>query len=349
MNVLICGNLGYLGPVVSKHLKIKIPSSKITGLDTGYFSSRLSSFGRIGDTYCDFQIYKDVRDIDIHSLSSFDAIVLLSAISNDPMGKKFETVTNEINFLALKRIIEPFVYLPNKRLVFASSCSMYGASEGKSKKEADSLNPLTAYAKSKVAVEHVLENVKLGKHTTATSLRFATACGMSDRLRLDLVLNDFVASALINNQINILSDGTPWRPLIHVKDMARAIEWAISRSDDNSSPYLAVNIGANSWNYQVSDLAKAVLEIIPNCKLSINVEAPIDKRSYKVNFDLFEQLAPNHQPTYTLRNTITDLAKGISQIQHFISSDFRNSDFMRLHILEDHIKNKRLNANLRWT
>ena len=128
MNILICGNLGYIGPVVTKHLKVAIPFSKITGLDTGYFASWISSFGRIGDTYCNYQVYQDIRDVSAEFLAKFDALVILSAISNEPMGNKFEEVTNSINYITVKKIIEPYVALPNKRLVFASNSSMYGAS-----------------------------------------------------------------------------------------------------------------------------------------------------------------------------------------------------------------------------
>jgi nucleoside-diphosphate-sugar epimerase len=265
------------------------------------------------------------------------------------MGNKFLDVTNSINYLAVKKIIEPYVALPNKRLVFASSCSIYGDSEGEPKKEFDTLNPLTDYAKSKVAVEKVLQRCDLGNGTTATSLRFATACGMSDRLRLDLVLNDFVASAIINNRIEILSDGSPWRPLIHVKDMSRAIEWAILRDKNISTPYLAVNTGSSSWNYQVSELAKAVANNVSNCEVSVNTQALPDKRSYKVNFDPFGSLAPNHTPVYTLQDTISELIDGISDIRHLISNDFRASYFIRLHILEKHLKNRMLSRDLRWT
>jgi len=348
MKILICGNLGYVGPVVCKHLKLAFPESELTGLDTGYFSSRISQFGRMGDTYCDVQVYKDIRDVSDEFFCKFDSIVVLSAISNDPMGNKFEKVTNEINYLAVRKLIECFVTLPNKRLIFASSCSMYGSSDGNAKREFDDLNPLTAYAKSKVAVEKFLEKSQLGRGTTATSLRFATACGMSDRLRLDLVLNDFVASALINNKVDILSDGSPWRPLINVKDMSRAIEWAILRDESIKAPYLAINTGSNSWNYKVSEIAEAVADKIPHCEVTINTAAPPDKRSYKVNFDLYEALAPNHQPTHTLQNTIDELVVGITEIKHLIKEDFRSSDFMRLHILESHLESKRLSNDLRW-
>lgn len=348
MKILICGNLGYVGPVVCRHLKLAFPKSELTGLDIGYFSSRISQFGRMGDTYCDVQVYKDIRDVSQDFFCSFDSIVVLSAISNDPMGNKFEKVTNEINYLAVKRLIESFVVLPNKRLIFASSCSMYGHSDDCAKRESDDLNPLTAYAKSKVAVEKVLEKCQLGSGSTATSLRFATACGMSDRLRLDLVLNDFVASALIKNKIEMLSDGSSWRPLINVKDMARSIEWAILRDENIGTAYLAVNTGSNSWNYSVSELAETVADRMQNCKVIINKAARSDTRSYKVKFDLYEALAPNHSPVSTLQNTIDELIAGITEIKHLIGRDFRSSDFMRLHILETHLSSKRLSKELRW-
>ena len=125
-----------------------------------------------------------------------------------------------------------------------------------------------------------------------TSLRFSTACGWSDRLRLDLVLNDFVAAAVASKRITILSDGTPWRPLINVKDMARAIDWAIGRQMDCGGKYLAVNVGSDRWNYQVKDLANAVAQAIPGVDVSLNKDAQPDKRSYRVNFELFGETGP---------------------------------------------------------
>src|SRR5262249_19781664 len=160
------------------------------------------------------------------------------------------------------------------------------------------LNPLTAYARSKIATEASLRQLDLAGMTT-TSLRFATACGMSDRVRLDLVLNDFVACALTSGEISVLSDGTPWRPLINVRDMARAIEWAISRKAETGGQFLALNVGSDCWNYQVKDLAYAVADSVPGTKVSINTAAPPDGRSYKVDFGLFGELAPKHQPLET--------------------------------------------------
>jgi nucleoside-diphosphate-sugar epimerase len=222
---------------------------------------------------------------------------------------------------------------------------MYGEASEAAKKEDSSLNPLTAYARSKVATEKSLEPLA-DKNFKVTCLRFATACGMSARLRLDLVLNDFVASAFLLRKITILSDGTPWRPLINVKDMARAIDWAISR-EDSVGEFLAINTGTSTWNYQVKDLAEAVASVIPDIEISINKDAPADKRSYRVDFSLFEKLAPEHQPQHDLKSTIVELKEGLEQMS-FNDANFRNSLLIRLKVLTNLQDKGRINTNLEW-
>jgi nucleoside-diphosphate-sugar epimerase len=180
-----------------------------------------------------------------------------------------------------------------------------------------------------------------------TCLRFATACGMSDRLRLDLVLNDFVACAVAARKIRILSDGSPWRPLIHVADMARAIEWAIQRDVNAGGPYLVVNTGSDTWNYQVSSLAEAVVAAIPGTEVSINTAAPPDKRSYRVDFSKFRALATNHQPRVDLVEAITDLRTGFDEMS-FRDREFRRSQLMRLNTLVSLRERKLLTENLDW-
>ena len=182
---------------------------------------------------------------------------------------------------------------------------------------------------------------------TVTCLRFATACGMSDRLRLDLVLNDFVASALATGEITVLSDGTPWRPLIDVADMARAIEWAIGRSSDHGGRFLVVNAGNNAGNYQVRELAEVVSAELPGTKVSINREAPPDKRSYQVDFSLFASLAPDHLPEVPLTKSVQNLASGLRGMG-FSDGEFRASPLMRLRTLKHHIEQGRLSLDLRW-
>jgi nucleoside-diphosphate-sugar epimerase len=271
----------------------------------------------------------------------------LSAVSNDPMGNKFETVTHEINQQASIRIAGAAAARGVKTFVFASSCSMYGYAEGGARSERDPVNPLTAYARSKIGSEAGFAQQDLAG-MTVTSLRFATACGMSDRLRLDLVLNDFVACATTSGEISVLSDGTPWRPLIDVEDMARAISWAIRRTPDKGGPFLAVNAGRDESNYQVSGLAAAVARHIPGTKVSINTNAPPDKRSYQVDFSLFKSLAPDAIPQVSLDQSIERLCSGLYSMA-FDDKDFRNSVYMRLNTLERHMAAGRLDANLRWS
>ena len=208
------------------------------------------------------------------------------------------------------------------------------------------MNPLTAYAKSKVFTEADLSSLA-DELFKVTCLRFATACGMSDRLRLDLVLNDFVASAIACRQINILSDGTPWRPLIHIKDMARAIDWGVRRQSSEGGEFLVVNVGRNEWNFRVKDLAEAVAKVIPNVVISVNQNAPPDKRSYRVSFDEFTKLATWFLPVVDLTNAIEELKDGLEALQ-FRDVNFRSSRFIRLNMLKDLKDKGLLTDKLEW-
>ena len=223
---------------------------------------------------------------------------------------------------------------------------MYGTADDSARTERSPLNPLTVYAKSKVYAERDLEPLA-SPGFKITSLRFSTACGWSERLRLDLVLNDFVAGAVASGEISILSDGSPWRPLIDIKDMARAIDWAISRDNVNGGDFLAVNVGNEAGNYQVKDLAEAVASAIPGTRVSINKDAQPDKRSYKVNFDLYKKLAPAHQPAVGFKESIQELKSGLESMG-FRDAEFRSSKYMRLNILMELRKKGLLNDKLEW-
>jgi nucleoside-diphosphate-sugar epimerase len=347
MRVLITGNMGYAGPAVTRHLRGVMPLAYLAGYDSGFFAHCLTTTKEMPERLLDEQRFGDVRKIEASGLEGFDTVVHLAAVSNDPMGNRFEAVTDAINHRASVAIAEAAAAAGVKSFVFASSCSVYGfAGDGRARAEGDALNPLTAYARSKIATEESLRQIDLNG-MTATSLRFATACGMSDRLRLDLVLNDFVACALSSGEITVLSDGTPWRPLINIRDMARAIEWAITRPAETGGKFLAVNVGSDGWNYTVKDLAHAVATSVPGTKVSINTAAPPDGRSYQVDFALFRKLAPNHQPQETLESSIAALRDGLREIA-FADRDFRQSQLIRLKTLERHIEQKRLDKDLRW-
>jgi nucleoside-diphosphate-sugar epimerase len=347
MNVLVTGNMGYVGSVVVKYLKKANPNIKIIGYDSGYFAHCLTGAATLPETKVDIQYFGDIRHFDLQILKNVDAVIHLAAISNDPMGNLFEHVTQEINYQASINIAELSKRCGVKYFVFASSCSVYGASlDGKPKRECDTLNPLTAYAKSKIATEEYLSKMDLGE-MVVTALRFSTACGASERLRLDLVLNDFVACAIAKREIVVLSDGSPWRPLIDVVDMARAMDWAIKRECNKEIQFVSVNVGKDEWNFQVKDLAHIVAQVIPNIDIRINTTAPPDKRSYSVDFQYYRELAPNHQPQMRLEDSIANLKHTLEFIQ-FDNANFHNSQFMRLKVLEKHISELRLNSELQW-
>jgi nucleoside-diphosphate-sugar epimerase len=346
MRILIAGNLGYIGPSVTSQLRSTFPDAELIGFDIGYFAHCLTNPSLFPEVRLNQQVFGDIRKFPEDLLNGVDAVVDLAAISNDPMGKKYEEITLDVNYKAAVNLAKLSKKHGVKSFVYASSCSMYGAASDYPKKENDEVNPLTAYARSKVYTEKDLYPLADGNFKI-TCLRYSTACGFSNRLRLDLVLNDFVAGALVNKEINILSDGTPWRPMINTKDMARAIEWAIIRDKTAGGNFLAVNTGMNSWNNQIKPLAEAVAQEIPGVKVTVNPEAPPDKRSYMVNFDLFKELAPNHQPIHDLTTTIREIRDNLIGMK-FSDPNFRESGLIRLKVLDKLQEQNYLNSNLEW-
>lgn len=347
MKILVTGNMGYVGPEVLRRFRANFPGARLIGVDLGYFGHCLTGVEALPERYLDVQHLGDVRDVPESLLHGIDAVVHLAAISNDPMGKAFEEVTREVNFRASARLASLARAAGVRAFVFASSCSMYGFAEGTPRTENSPLNPLTAYARSKIETEKVIEDLASEKFVT-TSLRFPTACGASDRLRLDLVLNDFVAAAVASGKIHILSDGTPWRPLIDVQDMARAIEWAVRRRADQGGPFLAVNVGRNEWNYQVRQLADCVALQIPGVEVEVNKNAAPDRRSYQVDFSLYSELAPQYLPQVSLEQSIAEL-KTLLEGMGFAEERFRESQLMRLKVLTRHLERGLLDEELRWT
>ena len=346
MKIIIAGNLGYVGPSVTNQMRSTFPDAEIIGFDIGYFAHSLANPYYFPEVKLDYQVFADIRKFPVKLLKDVDAVLDLAAISNDPMGNKYEAITMEVNYKAAVNLAKLCKQNGVKKFVYASSCSMYGSASDYPKKEDDELNPLTAYARSKVAAEKDLESLA-DDDFVITCLRFATACGFSNRLRLDLVLNDFVAGALVNKEIGILSDGSPWRPMINTKDMARAFEWGVLRQKAQGGKFLAVNTGSNEWNNQIKPLAEAVANQIPGVKVTVNKDAAPDKRSYMVNFDLFKQLAPDHQPVWDLKSTIGELRDNLVEM-NFKDPNFRESKLIRLRVLKFLQDNHIINDNLEW-
>lgn len=346
MKILVTGNMGYIGPTLTTQLRASYPNAILAGFDIGYFGNCTTGTSVLPESKLDIQYFGDMRQFPADILQGVDAIVHLAGISNDPIGNKYEEVTLDINHRASIDLAKKAIGAGVRTFVFASSCSMYGSADDSARTERSALNPLTAYARSKVFAERDLEPLS-SEQFKVTSLRFSTACGWTDRLRLDLVLNDFVAGAVAAKKITILSDGTPWRPLINVKDMTRAIDWAIGREKGQGGNFLAVNIGSDQWNYQVKDLAEAVANAMPGTEVSINKNAQPDKRSYRVNFELFKSLAPEHQPRVSLEETIMDLKRGLEGLR-FQDKEFRDSWYMRLKVLTELQGKGLLNEKLQW-
>jgi nucleoside-diphosphate-sugar epimerase len=343
--VLITGNMGYVGSTLVRHLSQRLPGAELVGLDSGLFAHCLTSSNRLPETVLARQIFADVRDIDLETLRGFDSVVHLAAVSNDPMGDRFAATTMDVNLQSTVRVATLAAEAGVKNFVFASSCSVYGAGGDRSRRETDGVEPLTHYAKSKVESERRLAQIDQ-KNMKISCLRFATACGMSDRLRLDLVLNDFVATAFVTNRVDVLSDGTPWRPLINVSDMARAIEWAIVRPRETGGDRLVVNVGSDDWNFNIRALAEGVTSSRPGLSMSINEKAAPDKRSYKVDFSLYRQLAPEHQPIATIGGTIDALFDGVGGMG-LTGADMKARRYARLQELNRQIEAGWINEQLR--
>ena len=345
--ILVTGNMGYVGPSVVARLRESYPDASLIGLDAGYFAHCLTGCSAMPERSLHCQYFGDVRSIPPSLLDGVDAVVHLAAISNDPIGNAYDDVTLEINHEATVRLASEAKAAGARSFVFAGSCSIYGVSSDAVATEDSPAQPLSRYAESKWLAEKGLREL-VNDTFIVTSLRFGTACGMSDRLRLDVVLNDFVASAIATGTITILSDGTPWRPLIHVADMARAIDWAIARDREDGGAFLAVNAGSDQWNYRVRELADAVARAIPDVDVSLVGTGGPDRRSYRVSFERYQALAPDHQPEVDIRMAIEGLKEGLERID-FADAEFRSSPFIRLFVLEGLRERGLVNDRLEWT
>ncbi|QDU34543.1 UDP-glucose 4-epimerase [Poriferisphaera corsica] len=329
MRVFVTGHKGYIGA----HLVdiLKQAGHHVTGCDIGLYE------GCEWDQCVmpDVDLVKDVRAITAKDLETHDCVMHLAAISNDPMGDINPEITHSINRDASIRIAQLAKTAGVGRYLFSGSCSVYGQGEKLDLEETDPLNPLTAYAKSKIDTE--LEVSKLADDGfTPSFLRNATAYGYSPMLRIDLVVNSLLGSAIAFNQIRIQSDGSPWRPLIHCKDIANAF-YAFLHAPKEVIHNQAINIGGNSENYQVKDVADYVEHLMPNADIVFTGEVGHDPRNYRVKFDKLNDVLPEFKLEYDLKLGMDELHKAM--IDHgFNEHDFNGSQFVRLRTLQ-----KRLN------
>ena len=339
MRVLVTGHHGYIGAVMIP-LLVK-EGYEVAGLDSDLYTTSL-----FGEAPIDVpSVRKDIRDVEVSDLEGFEAVLHLAALSNDPLGNLNPDLTYEINHRATVRLAEKAREAGVKQFVFSSSCSTYGAAgEAILTEEAD-FNPVTPYGESKVLVERDVAALA-SDDFSPTFLRNATAYGVSPYIRFDLVLNNLVAWAMATGQVYIKSDGTPWRPIVHIEDISRAFI-ATLKAPHEVVHNQAFNIGSNSENYQVRDLAEIVRETVPNCQIEYAPGGEPDKRSYRVNFDKVNRLLPEFQPQWDARKGAQELYVAYQQIGLSLD-DFEGPRYKRIDRIKHLLSTGELDANLRW-
>ncbi len=339
--IIVTGHTGFIGSLLVPLLLEQ--GYEVVGIDTNYFGEN-----------CEFyppktgfkEIIKDTRKLQESDLEGAYAICHLAALSNDPMGDLDEQLTFDINHLASVEIAKMAKNVGVEKFIYSSSCSLYGIADGDVAltEEAD-FNPVTAYAKSKVYSERDIFPLATDDFSV-TFMRNSTAYGISPKLRLDLVVNNLVGWAVTTGQIKIMSDGSPWRPLVHAEDIARAFIAVIEAPKEvvNRQSY---NVGQTTENFQIRDIAKMVGEVVPGCEVVITGEHGSDSRSYRVNFDKITKDLPNFKPKFTLREGIKEVYEAYKKYG-MDDEKFNGRAFTRLKEIQHHITEKKINSKLYW-
>jgi nucleoside-diphosphate-sugar epimerase len=339
MRVLVTGHNGYIGTVLTPILLAE--DYEVVGLDSDLFEN--STFGAPPVTVP--TIRKDVRDVQAADLEGIDAVMHLAGLSNDPLGNLDPDLTYEINYRASARLAALAKEVGIQRFIFSSSCSTYGAAGDDMIDESATFNPVTPYGESKVLAERDIA-VLADDSFSPTFLRNATAYGVSPRLRFDLVLNNLVAWAITTGLIYMKSDGTPWRPIVHIEDISRAFIAALKAPRERVHNQ-AFNIGRSTENYRIRELAEIVQEVVPNCRIEYAPDAGPDKRCYRVDCGKVTRELPEFQPQWDARRGAQELYDAYRKVDLRVE-DFEGPRYKRIDHLKQLISSSRIDSTLRW-
>lgn len=338
--ILLTGHRGYIGSVLAPHLVRQ--GYDVVGLDTGYFDECTL----VPDAVAIDEIRKDLRDMVTEDLVGFDAVIHLAALSNDPVGRLDPAWTDEINHVATVRLAELAREAGVRRFLFSSSCIMYGLSEAKVVDETAPLDPQTAYARSKVRAEEALRELA-DDDFSPTYLRNGTIYGVSPRMRFDTVLNNLVGAAVANGAVVVYSDGRPWRPVVHIEDVARSFERVLEAPAEVVHDE-AFNNGAEYLNYRVIELAEIAAKAVPGCKVEVRNRPDADQRTYRADFSKFAKTFPDFEFRWTAADGARDLAECFAHLG-LTPALYGDPRFTRLRWLRHLIDSDRLDHTLRWT
>jgi nucleoside-diphosphate-sugar epimerase len=338
--VLITGHEGYIGSVMAP--AFLEAGYEVVGLDSGYFSdcALVPELAQVRT------IRKDIRDLGPGDLEGFDAVIHLAALSNDPIGNLNDEWTEAINFQASVRLAELARAAGVQRFLFSSSCIMYGMSEAAVVDETAPLDPKTEYARSKVKAEKRLSELTSDSFSP-TFLRNGTVYGLSPRMRFDTVFNDLLGSAVATGRVMVYGDGKPWRPVLHVSDVARAF-MAVVEAPRTTIHGEAFNVGADRLNHQVMELARIAAATVPGCELEILGEPGADRRTYKASFSKFARAFPGFEFEWTPQKGARDLYEAFAS-SGLDRDTFTDKRFTRLKWLRHLLDSGTVDGSLRWS
>jgi nucleoside-diphosphate-sugar epimerase len=338
MKTLVTGHDGYIGAVLVPMLLDA--GHEVTGLDIGLFSQ--CNLG--GEPVPVPSIHRDVRDIEASTLEGFDAVIHLAAISNDPVGDLNPEITYAVNHRASVSLAGAAREAGVERFLFASSCSLYGAASDVVDESAE-FNPVTPYGQSKVLAERDISTLA-SESFSPTFLRNGTAHGLSRRHRGDLVVNNLTAYGFTTGEVRMQSDGTPWRPLVHIRDIAGALLAALEAPRD-AVHNEAFNVGADEENYQIRDVAHIVAEVVPGTSVTLAAGASPDKRSYRVSFKKIGEQLPGFQPQWTVRRSVAEMLEAY-RADGLTFDEFNSGRFMRIARIKELVAEGLLEDDLTW-